>query len=54
MKRIFCDICKQEIHRYEIPRTIMTRVGDKEEEADFHETCYIKLLKYLQENEEKE
>lgn len=47
MKKIYCDLCKKEIERTEIPVTLKLNAGGKNIEADMHSICYYRFIREL-------
>ena len=47
MKRIFCDLCRREIHAADIYTEIPLNVGGKEMIADMHSACYYRFIREL-------
>lgn len=47
MKRIFCDLCRREIHAADIHTEIPLNVGGKEIQIDMHSACYYRFIREL-------
>ena len=54
MKKMYCDLCGEEIRNYEIPTTLDLNIGGKEFNIDLHSECYYKFIQRLRDDLLKE